>query len=248
AAGDEHVERAQPDGPYWAHGYDYYLPLLLLRKLKGFRFAAEFEAEHGRSPMKEEFHRGYKALGPGFNDRAVRLGWKGYTDYEKPNYPADEQLVTMAVLHGLMTGRETTVLTRDHDLMEQFYKLVFLIDTHYRGMLFADLYTAAPGAFDARGKRDVCEDHPDFFDDGFVGDDDMFVRPGLPADTLWDNLLPAESPWVNVGCMWFGDGTDECQIARLTFCADVGMARVLRVKAATGGLNTDRLDGRNCHI
>jgi hypothetical protein len=32
------------------------------------------------------------------------------------------------------------------------------------------------------------------------------------------------------------------------FCAETEMARVLRVKAATGGLSTDKFDGRNCTI
>jgi hypothetical protein len=43
-----------------------------------------------------------------------------------------------------MTGRETTILTRDHDLMDQFYKLIFLIDTHDQSMLFANKYVASP--------------------------------------------------------------------------------------------------------
>jgi hypothetical protein len=33
-----------------------------------------------------------------------------------------------------------------------------------------------------------------------------------------------------------------------SFCAETEMARMLRVKAATGGLTTDKLDGRNCLI
>jgi hypothetical protein len=132
--------------------------------------------------------------------------------------------------------------------MDQFYKLVFLIDTHYRGMLFADRFAMKPESFETKAKREVCEGHPDYFDDRFVGPDDVFVRPNLPPNTMWNDLLPPMTGWVAVACMWFGDGPDDCQVARLSFCADAGMARVLRLKAATGGLNTDRLDGRNCHI
>lgn len=248
AANDAHIELVRGAEAYREHGYEYYCPLLLLRKLKGYQFGSEFEVKEGRPPTRDEFQRGYKKVGPGYDDRAARMGWKGYTDYEKPNYAADEQLVTMAVLHALMTGRETTILTRDHDIMEQLYKLVFLIDTHYRGMLFAERYAAASGAYESRSKRVVVEGRPDFADDRFEGDDDLFVRPNLPSDTLWNDLLPPPGRWVNVGCAWFGGGPDEYQVAQLVFCADADMARVLRIKAATGGLNTDLLDGRNCHI
>ena len=33
-----------------------------------------------------------------------------------------------------------------------------------------------------------------------------------------------------------------------TFCAETEMARVLKVKASTNGLSTDKFDGRNCII
>jgi hypothetical protein len=76
----------------------------------------------------------------------------------------------------------------------------------------------------------------------------VFVRPNLPADTMWDDLLPPMAGWVAVGCTWFGNGPEDCQIARLSFCADADMVRVLKTKTATGGLSTDLLRDRNCHI
>ena len=51
----------------------------------------------------------------------------------------DEAPVYLAVERALITGKQTLVLTRDADVEEQF-KLLWLIDTHYREMLLADRY------------------------------------------------------------------------------------------------------------
>jgi hypothetical protein len=94
----------------------------------------------------------------------------------------------------------------------------------------------------------IVQGRPDFADDRFCGEDDVLMRPNLPTDELWNSLLPERSGWVNIGCTWFAGGPDEYQVSQLVFCADTDMARVLRIKAETGGLNTDQLDGKNCHI
>ncbi|WP_397568350.1 hypothetical protein [Schlesneria sp. T3-172] len=233
---------------YKQHAYNYYISLLLLRKLKGKQWAIEFEQINGRLPTKEEFFPGFKQTDRTFGDRAARMAWKGFCDYEKDNYAADEQTVVMAVLHGLMTGRETMILTRDHDLMDQFYKLIFLIDTHYRSMLFASKYVADPEQYHTQQKQTVCEGYPDFFNDRFVGKNDIFINPNLPTETSWNSLLPAESQTVMVGCIWFGDGPSLLQVADMSFCADREMAEVLRTKVKTSGLSTEVCQGKNCHI
>jgi hypothetical protein len=248
ASGKDRILRTFPIDEYRRHAYEYYCPLLLLRKLKGKQWAMAFENAHGRAPIKDEFFPGFKKLGNAYDDRAARIAWKGACNYGRKNYATDEQTVTMAVLHALMTGQETTILTRDHDLMDQFYKLMFLIDTHYRGMLFAAKYAAAPQVFAAQSKRTICEGWPNAFDDRFIGDDDVFMKPNLPPETLWSSLLPTESEFVNIGCMWFGDGPKVLKAAEMTFCADRGMVEVLRTKADTSGLNTTLLGGKNCHI
>lgn len=246
--GNDRIIRTFTADDYQRLGADYYFSLLMLRKLKGKQWGMEFERAHSRPPTKEEFFAGFKKADKTFGDRAARIAWKGYCDYERENYAADEQTVLMAVLHALMTGRETTVLTRDHDLMEQFYKLVFLIDTHYRAMLFAAEFTQHPERYKPQPKTSICEGHPDFFDDRFIGDNDVFIRPNLPPHTSWNSLLPTEFDSVNVSCIWFGDGPDQLQVAEMTFCADKSMVDILLTKAKTDGLNTDRLSGSNCHI
>src|SRR5262249_26077466 len=125
---------------------------------------------------------------------------------------------------------------------------VVLIDTHYRGMLFAEKYLASPASYHPQNRRTIAENRPEFLDDRFTGDDDLFLRPNLPADEGWRSLLPDASGWVNVACVWFGGLAESLQCAEMTFCADTEMERLLRMKAATSGLNTDLLGGKNCHV
>ena len=117
------------------------------------------------APRKTSFFAGFKELGKAYDDLAVRIAWKGACDYERKNYAADEQTVTMAVLHALMTGLETTILMRGTDSSDgSVYKLMFLIDTHYRSMLFAAKYAASPQKFAPQNKRTICEGYPNIFD------------------------------------------------------------------------------------
>lgn len=79
----------------------------------------------------------------------------------------DEAPVYLAVERALITGKQTLVLTRDADVEEQF-KLLWLIDTHYREMLLADRYVlhAVRGHLEARphhwreGRGGAMENYP----------------------------------------------------------------------------------------
>jgi hypothetical protein len=249
AAGDQRLRLVQKDHKVLRHGYEYYCPLLVLRKLRGYHFEQEFKGKNNRLPSKGEFFRGFKGIDPSYDDRAFRIAWKGYQDYGKSNYAADEQLVTMAVLHALITGHETSIFTRDHDIMEQFYKLIQLMDTHYRSMLLAERYHASPDLYQPRIKATICEGYPNFFDNRFCGAEDVFLRPNLPPETMWNDLLPESSGTVNIDCTWFGNMEgDKIQVAQLTFNADRDILKLLEIKHDTKGLNTDLLNGKNCHI
>jgi hypothetical protein len=48
--------------------------------------------------------------------------------------------------------------------------------------------------------------------------------------------------------MLLGGESTNMKVTFCTFCAETEMARALRVKASTNGLNTDKLNGRNCVI
>jgi hypothetical protein len=72
------------------------------------------------------------------------LGKKGAEAAGSRNFFTDEMLVYTAVATGLRSGRPTYILTKDEDLQEQFYKLTWLLDTHYRSMLFAHRFAEEP--------------------------------------------------------------------------------------------------------
>ena len=101
---------------------------------RAFEVADErFEREHGRAPDEAEREVLRKELEKELGPRGFMLAKKGFSDL-----PTDEALVYLAVEFALSTGRPTMILTGDADVEEQFFKLLWLINTHYRGMLLAD--------------------------------------------------------------------------------------------------------------
>jgi hypothetical protein len=146
----------------------------------------------------------------------------------------DEALVYLAVSHAISTGRQTPVLAEDADVEEQFFKLLWLIETHYRGMLLADKYVADTGAFRTRPiPNSVLRDPDGPFDPGGV----LVERDGFMRD-----LLPPNPKFVAISCWNTGRYT-----STLAFGAETQMNRLLQIKDATGGLSTIALGGRNVH-
>ncbi len=129
---DAIVEQPEPQpGEPGRRAFDYYMALLSVRRRATELARSEFQREHGRDPAPDEERR--------LLDRVQRrLGERGRLLATKPvgNY-TDEALVYLAIEHALTTGRQTLIMTRDADVEEQFFKLVWLIDTHYRAMLLA---------------------------------------------------------------------------------------------------------------
>jgi hypothetical protein len=126
---------------------DYYISLLASRKRAFELLDAQFELAHGRPPNDEE-RRALRVASnnmPSFRPRAHLLAKKGEKDAGSPNFYTDEALVTLAAVWGLERRREIVILTKDEDLQEQHYKLLYLMDTHYRAMLFAERYRDDPG-------------------------------------------------------------------------------------------------------
>lgn len=82
-------------------------------------------SELGRDPRVDEIE---KRVRPYVQDRGWQLAVKGDRTSESVNFESDEEILVQAVVSAITTGRETSVLTRDRDLTEQFYKLMYLID------------------------------------------------------------------------------------------------------------------------
>jgi hypothetical protein len=227
------------------HGFDYYFKLLALRKAWGPMAAAVLTKDLGRPPTNDEFLA--EVQGP-LGERGFRLAKKGLDAANSANMFTDEQLVVMAILTGIMRGTEVLIITRDGDVLEQYFKALCLMKEHYRAMLVADRYAVNP---DAIPFREVPVEEAG----GPIGRDGAVISPFsgrslLQYETtdLEFNPLPRTFHFVNVYCFLLGDGPAQMRVTSANFCAETEMAQMLRVKAMTGGLSTDKLNGRNCTI
>lgn len=143
--------------------------------------------------------------------------------------------------HGIETGREVVILSKDEDVLEQFYKLQWLLDTHYRAMLLADAYAAKPSRFVT---HPMPTDSDPRLADAFIGDDGVLLeRPPWLISGPGAPILPPHCRPVTVHCWIVGD-----KMTTMVFCAEREMERLLLTKAATGGLNTYKLGERNLHL
>ena len=175
-------------------------------------------------------------------DRGWILAKKGLEKSGKPNLLADEELVVLAVMSSILTGHETIILTRDNDLLEQFYKLIYLIDTHYVSMLVADEYVKQPMNFPAMDMPSVTETQ-NLFD----GDNNELIW--LPGGYLKSPaLLPTVFEFVQLYCFCLAKIDNRERVSFLNFSAEREMSALFDVKGPTNGQNTLLLGKRNCHV
>ena len=209
---------------------EYYGRLLAVRK-QALSIVRDSLQQRGKTPTEQEVLRECQRV---VRDRGFTLASKGVEHAENPNVFNDERLLVRAFIHALTSRRETTVLTRDTDFIEQLFKLTYLVDTHYRSMLVAREYARQPLNF-----RDIS-----------VGDGSPLsggVLVDVPAGYYRQVLPPAEKG-VNINCFRFGGKGAGQKAEQLTFCADPQMRELLEVKRRTRGRSTDELGDRNFHI
>jgi hypothetical protein len=128
------------------------------------------------------------------------------------------------------------ILTKDEDIFEQFYKLQWLLDTHYRGMLLAKRFCANPSSF-AHHAFPCTDPRIDLL---FAPDKRLLIER---SPELLQQILPVECDLVPIYCWVVGE-----KFSGIAFSAERGLEDVLATKARTGGLNTEGLNGQNCHI
>lgn len=219
---------------------EYYVGLLGIRKRLVALKRAKFEEEHGRPPDEEELRGLMRKLHEDLGPRGYMLAKKGGEKEGAPNFYTDEILVYLAMKTGIETGREVVILTKDEDIQEQFYKLQWLLDTHYRGMLLADMYAADPSRFVA---HPMPMDNPDL-GEMFVGSDNVLIeRPNWLIAGAAAPILPMHCRPVMIHCWVVGE-----RLSQMVFCAEREMERSLHTKAITGGLNTYKFGEQNCHL
>lgn len=209
--------------------FDYYMALLGVRR-HGLEVARRtFVTLNGREPTPEEECQLPDDIQRHLGTRSRLLATKSQGNQ------TDEELVFQAVEHALTTGRQTLVLTKDADVEEQFFKLLWLIETQYRGMLLADRYVTNFGSFRMRSVPQGILEAPD---SPFEPRDAYLLER---SDDIRD-VLPPRHHFVAISCI-----NASPRSSQLAFGAETEMGRLLRVKDATGGLNTDRLGRRNMH-
>jgi hypothetical protein len=216
--------------------YSYYMNLLGLRKRLAKLQEIRFERTHGRLPDEQEAIALKAETQRLWGERGAFLAKKGDRPITETFY-TDEEVVYLAVATGLISGRPTIILTKDEDLQEQFYRLIWLIDTHYRGMLLANLYAREFSQFKAHPMPMLHEEVRDSFEgmnNTLIERSDRLIEEGI---------LPSRFQFVPLECWVVGT-----KLTRAIFGAEREMGRVLHVKGLTNGLNTDLLGDRNCHV
>jgi len=219
---------------------EYYVNLLGLRKRLVTVELARFKEKHGHPPSDGEFRGLMEELHNTIGPRGYMLAKKGDAAEGSPNFFTDEILVYLAMKTGIETGREVVILSKDEDILEQFYKLQWLLDTHYRSMLLADLYTRDPDYFTTHSMPKNNQD----LEEMFPGDDNILIeRPDWLVTGYAAPILPPYCRPVVVHCWIVGD-----RLTQLDFCAEREMERLLHTKGVTAGLNTYKFGEKNCHL
>lgn len=226
------------DDPIARTSIEYYGNLLGIRKRLFDILESQFEQAKGRKPSPPELESlARRQVG----ERGYQRGKKGREGRGAKHPFADEELVVFAFFYAICFGEEVLILTRDADVQDQFYKMQWLLDTHYRSMLLADRYADDPAAF-----RTVPVPKDDeLVREAFVGRDDVLVERTSATPHL---VLPPTAHSVNVHCLLLKGDREHATVSETAFCAEREMARVFAVKGRTSGLNTERLGDRNLHI
>jgi hypothetical protein len=154
-----------------------------------------------------------------FGERAALIAKKAKGSARSRTFYTDESLVYQATSSAIYTGRHTVILTKDEDVQEQFYKLIFFLNTQYRGMLLADRYARDFSNFTIHGMP-----MSDPFSTAFRGNNNVLVEKRSGLD---EELLPSECDPVMIECWTMGHR----YFSRMSFCAETQMAELLRVKA-----------------
>lgn len=218
-------------------GIWYYIRLLSFRKMIFPYVEAQLRESLQRAPTSNEVDFRVRRL---VQDRGWQLAVKGKDDFEKPNFLADEATVVRAVTLALATGRETTILTRDTDIIEQFYKFIYLLDTHYRSMLIASAYHTQPLNF-----REQISDEVGPSWSAFDRRSAKFIYRPIGAS---ERVLPPDPHWVMLYCYGLGDIRPPWTLDILSFNAEQEMLETIRMKGRTRGLNTNLFGDFNFHL
>jgi hypothetical protein len=213
------------------HGYDHYVKLLKVRKLWGRRVAAEMTARLGRPPEEEDLRN---ELNRRFGPRNSQIAFKGWKDFGKPNYTADEELVVTAALSAILTGCEVVILTWDTDLQDQYTRLMHQLVADYHAHLFGEA-ASDPESGLTLGQMPMSKN--DWYEGEYI------EHLGLPVKES-QKLLPPNPYSVPCDCLVLGNHQADMKVTRTLFRAETEMRSMLSVVGETG-LTSKRFGDRN---
>ena len=232
------------DGPhwgrYWTLARQYYSTLLSSRKDRALKLVDDFRAENGRDPTREELQQLLQNNG---TDRDFRLMRKAIESGAGPNWWTDELLVTAALQIGVYSGTPTSILTRDHDVFDQFERLCSLVTMDYQAYLFGECFRTYSDRF-------RCVPMPDdpVVNAYFDASESFLVSKPVPADEFTGWLFPSRYRPATISCALFAGPPGETTVEVLTFNAEQEISHMMRVKGRTLGRSSDLPDGLNCHV
>lgn len=228
--------------PEQALGVEYYINLLAERKRVSTTLIDSFARKHGRQPTTTEKNSLFQK---GWMERDFFLLKKGEEELRTGgNFFTDEELVVVACAVGLASGLDTVIVTRDHDVFDQFAKLTKLLVVHYQGLLFADRFADSPHAYNIT-PMPVGVPRLDAY---FHAKNSVLVRkPVENPDLFMEWLLPPNFAPVRLSCILLGGEAPPLSFEYLEFRAEKDLERIIAMKGKMRGLSTDRIIGRNCH-
>jgi hypothetical protein len=210
----------------------YYSSILAYRRFFLVSAIEHFKAAHGREPVGREMTDLKMALQRFAGERTLRLNTKSASPIH-----TDEVLSFLAVHHAVITGQPTKIFSGDSDVEEQFYMMIRLLTAHYYGMILGRRYAADFVSFRPRAlSAELVANYGHVFEPHNATIIDLGGR-GI------HDFIPKHTTFVPVSCTTIGKEYS----SELTYGAETAMADVFATKAATLGLSTDRLGGRNVH-
>ena len=82
----------------------------------------------------------------------------------------------------------------------------------------------------------------------FDTDQSVLIRKPVPADAFLAWLLPNDANPLRIQCVLFAEKKEALTITPLSFICESPMIELVEAKGKSWGLNTDLLDGKNCHV
>lgn len=159
------------------------------------------------------------------------------------NIFTDEELVVLATLTAIITGGSTIIFTRDKDVLDQFVKLIGVLTKQYQATLFAQRVVDDLPTLDRKALPNT--DVMKFY---FDVQESYLVKKPVPPNEFVDWVLPRDHRIVNISCILLGGPPSNLSFTILPFIGEVEMISLLDAKVRSLGLNSDLLEGHNCHV